>query len=207
MRKNNEVFKTDLYLAIEDIEKNSSVEIVTIIKPQSSKYKDISFAAGIIVLILTYSFFIYSPTIFNDYLIYFATIFSFFITFAIVELINPIKRLLLSKKRKKKTVEIYARAYFQKAKIRHTSEKTGILFYVSILEKEICILADKGAEITIPSEEWDKINRNFENIFNEKDIFSAFIKNLKNCQDIFSEFIPSKEDDINELPDNIDIDL
>ncbi|MEA3452715.1 MAG: TPM domain-containing protein [Bacteroidota bacterium] len=207
MRTNNEDFKTKLYLAIESIEKNSSVEIVAMIKPQSDKYKDISFASGIIILFLTYSFFIYSPTVYNDYLIYFTTIFSFFITYGIVDFITPLKRLLLSKKRKKKNVEIYARAYFQKAKIRHTTEKTGILIYISILEKETFIIADKEVEISIPSEEWDRLNNNFNNIFTQKDFYSKIIENLNNCLTIFSEYIPSKEDDINELPDNMDIDL
>jgi len=205
MNKFNDNFKTELYQTIEDIEDNSLVEVVAMVKAQSGSYRDISFGAGAVILFLAYTYFMFAPTIFDVYLIYFMTIIAFIIGYAIVEFITPVKRVLTSKKRKNKNVEVYGRAIFQKGGIRHTSEKVGIVIYVSLFEKKVYIIADRGAETSIPGEEWKKINESFQNIFKAPDFNKALIENLKSCKLIFSKYIPSTEDDINELPDDLDI--
>ena len=123
MKKFTEKFKTELYQTIEDIENNSQVEVVAIIKPEAGKYRDTSYIAGAIVLFFTFTFFMYSPWVFDVYLIYFLTIISFFVGFGLVEFIPPIKRLFIRKKKLNRNVEIYSRAIFQKGGIRHTKEK------------------------------------------------------------------------------------
>jgi len=207
MKKFNEDFKTELYQTIEEIEDNSLVEVVTVIKSQSGRYIDISFAAGTVFMFLVYTYFMFAPTIYNVYLIYFLSIISFFIGFSVVEFIAPIKRILVSKKRKNKQVEVFARASFQKGGIRHTSEKVGILIYLSLFEKNVFIIADRGAETALPGDEWMKIRVGFQAIFSTQNIATEFIEQLKACKTVFSEYIPSTEDDVNELPDDLDVDL
>ncbi len=207
MRKFDEKFKTKLYQTIEDIENNSLVEVVAMIKANSGNYRDVSFFTGAVVLFLAYTYFMFAPTIFDVYLIYFMTIIAFVIGFALVEFIPPIKKVLSGKKRKEKNVEVYSRAIFQKGGMRHTKEKIGVLIYVSLFEKKIKIVADRGAKTMVPAEEWDKIKTDFQEVFNASDFQTAFLEKLKNCQTIFSKYIPPVEDDINELPDDLDIDL
>lgn len=205
--KLNQEFKTKLYKTIKEIEDNSLVEVVAIIKTQSGAYKDISYGVGAVVLFLAYTYFMFAPAVFDVYLIYFMTIASFFLGFSIIEFILPLKRLLTSEKRKNKQVELYARAIFQKAGIRHTSEKIGILIYVSLFEKKTTIIADSGAEEALPSEEWKTLRTNFQGIFGTQDVLAALIKQLKISKETFSEYIPSVEDNVNELPDNMDVEI
>lgn len=207
MKKFNEDFKTELYQTIEDIENNSLVEVVAMIKAQSGTYRDISFGAGAVVLFLAYTYFMFAPTIFDVYLIYFMTIISFLVAYALVEFIPPLKRTITRKKRKNKQVELYGRAIFQKGGLRHTSKKVGVLVYISLFEKKSYIIADRGADTFIPGEEWDKINQGFQSLFKAPDFNTALLENLKSCKEIFSKYIPSTEDDINELPDDLDIDI
>ena len=207
MKKFSEEFKTELYQTIEDIENNSQVEVVAIIKPESAKYRAISFAAGAILLFLTFTFFMYSPWVFDVYLIFFLTITSFFVGFGLVEFIPQIKRILLRKKLINRNVEVYSRAIFQKAGMRHTKEKVAVLFFVSLFEKKIKIIADRGANTSVPAEEWAQINDNFQSIFKGSNFQKSLIDNLKKCQDTFSKYIPSVEGDINELPDDLEVDL
>ncbi|OQY03471.1 MAG: hypothetical protein B6I20_04960 [Bacteroidetes bacterium 4572_117] len=207
MKLFKEDFKTKLYQTIDEIEDSSLVEVVAMIKSQSGRYIDVSFAAGAVFMFLVYTYFMFAPTIYNVYLIYFLSIVSFFIGFSVVEFIAPIKRILTNKKRKQKQVELFARASFQKGGIRHTSEKVGVLIYVSLFEKKVFIIADRGAETALPDEEWKKIKTGFQNIFSTQNIANEFIGQLKNCKTIFSGYIPSTEDDVNELPDNLDVDL
>ncbi len=207
MKQFNEAFRTKLYETIETIENNSLVEIVVIIKAQSDKYKDIPLLAGIVFSFLLYTFFMFSPFEFDVFINYVFTLLSFFAVFGLFASIPFLHSLLIKKAKKQKAVEIAARAIFQKGGIRFTNDKIGTLIYVSYFEKQVYILPDRGAKTAVPDEEWKTINENFQSIFNSQNIADELINQLANCKDIFSKYIPPIENDINELPDNLDVEL
>ncbi len=207
MNRFNDEFKTKLFDTIEDIELNSHVEIVTIIKEDSDSYRDISIKIAGIVTFLVLTFMMFYPKEYDFYLIYFVTIFSFPIAYFAVELIPGVKKLFIKKKRLTRMVEIYGRALFQKGGIRFTDNKIGVLIFVSIFEKQVLILKDRGAESAIPDEESQKMNENFAKIFDNSNIADELLNTLQATQEIFTTYIPQIENDINELPDNLEINL
>lgn len=207
MKRFDEKFKSNLYETIEDIENNSLVEVASIIRSKSGNYRDISLWIASVAMFVTASWLMFSKFEVNVYYIYLITIVSFVIFYLIAELIKPLKRLFVKKKRIKKNVEIYGRAIFQKGGIRFTNARIGVLFYMSLFEKQVFIIPDRGALTAVPDEDWQKIKTDFNNIFTEKDIPEAFIRELKKCKEIFAKYILPIENDINELPDDLEVDL
>ena len=207
MKYFNEDYKTNLYKTIEDIENNSLVEIVVIVKERSADYKDILLWFAFAFMVFAYTLFMFTPLEFDPFLIYFFTILSFFIGFGIIFFIPALKRLFIKKKRQKKAVEIFGRAIFQKGGIRFTDEKIGVLIYASVFEKEVIVIADRGAEVAIPEEEWQTIKKGFDNVFYQSNPAEKLLENLQACKSIFSQYIPPIENDINELPDDLEVDL
>jgi putative membrane protein len=207
MKQFNDDFKSKLYETIEDIENNSLVEIVAIFKSQSGKYQDISLWFGVALMFLAATFFMFSPIEFDVYLIYLMTFFSFIVAYFLAELIKPIKKTFLSHKRKNKNVDIYARAVFQKGGIRFTDDRIGVLVYVSMFERDVRIIADRGAESLVPDELWKQMDHNFNTIFKQGNVPDAFIKELKQTKHIFAEYILPVENDINELPDDLEVEI
>ncbi len=207
MKRFNEDFKSKLYETIEDIENNSLVEIVSIIKAKSGNYRDISLWVASAFMFFTASWLMFSKFEVGVYYIYLITVVSFIIFYLLTELFKPFKRLFISKKRLARNVEIYGRAIFQKGGIRFTNERIGVLIYLSLFEKQVFILPDRGALTSVPDEEWQEMNKRFQTIFSQKNLAEAFIIELKKCKDIFSEYILPIENDINELPDDLEVDL
>ena len=207
MKQFNEDFRTKLYETIELIENNSLVEMVVIIKEHSGKYRDIPVWAGLIFSFLLYTFFMFSHIAFDVYMIYGMTVLSFFFIYGLVSISHFTVPFLIKKKRKLRNVEISARAIFQKGGIRFTQERIGVLIYVSLLEKQVFILPDRGAEKAIPVDEWKEMKQDFQQIFNASDIPGALIDTMKKWQPVFAKHIPPIENDINELPDDLDVEL
>ncbi|NPA67248.1 MAG: hypothetical protein GXO50_01415 [Chlorobi bacterium] len=207
MKQFNDDFKSELYKTIEDIENKSLVEIVAAVRKNSGNYRDVSLFFASVVSFLIVSWLMFAEFIIDVYHIYFIALASFVLLYLICELINPLKRLLIRKKRMNRNVEIYGRAIFQKGGIRFTGQKTGVLIFLSVFEKQVLILPDRGALTAVPDEEWQTLNNNFQTVFNRKDIATAFIKELKNSGKIFAEYILPAENDINELPDDLEVDL
>jgi len=207
MKRFDEAFRTKLYDTIQDIENNSQIEIVVLIKPQSGSYRDIALWAGVLFSFFLYTFFMFSPFIFDAFLIYVFTVLGFLGVYTLVSAFPEIISRVIPQKKKEKNVELFARASFQKGGIRFTNSKIGTLIYFSLLEKKAFVLADRGAETSVHAEDWEKIKSNFQSVFSAQDIPSALLKALADCKPVFSEFIPSVENDINELPDDLNIEL
>ncbi len=207
MKNFNQDFKAKLYETIEDIENNSLVEVVAVIKAKSGAYRDISLWFAAAFMFLTYSFFMFSPFEFGVYFIYFFSLFSFVVGYLLAELIKPLKKILTNKKRLIRNTDIYARAVFQKGGIRFTNEKIGVLIYVSLFEKRVKLIADRGAFTLVPNEFWSKFKKDFNSIFESDNAADAFIVELQKTKAIFAEYILPIENDINELPDDLEVDL
>ena len=100
-----------------------------------------------------------------------------------------------------------ARALFQKGGLQHTSTEIGTLIYLSLLEKKTFIVADRGAQMAIPAEEWQKINQQLQNIFNTNNPAQALLTELAHCNATFARYIPALANNINELPNDLQIEL
>ncbi len=207
IKKFDDSFKTKLNETVQDIENLSVVEVVAIIKAQSNPYKDVSLWGAFLTMAALYTFFMFSPMEFSVYLIYFITILSFPAVFFFIEVFQQIKRPFLHKAETRRKVEIMARAVFQKVGMYHTSTKIGVLFYVSLLEKQVKIIADRGAETAVPKEEWESVQQKFDAIFKQNDVSIALLSALSETKSVFAKYLPPIENDINELPDNPQVDF
>jgi putative membrane protein len=121
--------------------------------------------------------------------------------------IVPLKRILIPKKIKARMVMINALATFQKAGISLTRNRTGLLIYYSQFEQIVQVVADEGVKRNLPVKEIEHIDEIFSNIHRQKNPVLAFIGQVINLKEILSKYLPTTPDDINELPDNLDINL
>lgn len=205
MKYFNKDFKTKLTSIIEEIEASSEVEIVVIAKPFSEGYRDIPYIVAGILTLIVLTIFIFVDIEFGDYLIYTGTVTSFPLGVLLGFYLKPLLRGFINKKRIERNVEVMARALFQKGNLSNTKQKVAVLFYCSVFERKVFILPDKKAELNIPVEEWEKIKLAFNTVFSSTNPAEKLLEELKKCKNTFSSFLPPVENDINEIPDNLEI--
>lgn len=205
LKKFDQAFKNKLWKAIANIENSSLAEIVVIVKPRSDNYGESSLMFSSALAFLVFSFLMFSNLEFHHFDIYLYVFLSFLSGMILTTVLEPLQRLLIRKKDRERMVEIMARASFQKGGIHHTSSETGILVYVSLFEKKVIVVPDRGAEMAIPPAEWKKIRNGFDQIFEQTNPADALIAQLNACQNMISRCIPPVENDINELPDDLEI--
>lgn len=200
-------FQTQLGNLIAELEQASQIEVVVIIKQRSANYEDVPIGLGANLSLLALGYLFFVDTGFEDYVVFFATLGAFGLGVLLGIALPVIQGLLAGKKRKQRNVEIMARALFQKGGLHHTSTKVGTLIYYSLLEKMLYIVADRGAQMAIPAEEWQKLNTDLASIFNAKNPPEALLTELAKCKDTFHRYIPALENNINELPNDLSIEL
>ena len=199
-------FQTRLWTAIKSIERASQAEVVVVLRASSHAYPDIPLVWGIIAAWITHTYIMYSPDLFENWLVYYLPILAFALSYAFAHL-PGIKRLCSKQSTLQRNVEIMARALFQKGGIYHTRAKTGMLIYCSFLEQSVYLLPDRGIELAIPHEEWQSLHREFKLVFASKKPLDALLAALHETRLLFGQYLPALADDINELPDVLDIDL
>lgn len=207
MKKFNSHFKQQLSELIAAIESESQVELVVIIKPCSSNYDDIALLWGLISALPTLAYLLFSENFYSEIVIYSATFFALISGLLLARLCPALQRLLINNKRKTKNTEIMARALFQKGGLHYTRSNIATLIYFSLLEQTLFIVADRSAQMALPDEQWQHIDKKLNTIFKQKNTAQALLVELKNCAMIFNHYLPPKTHKTNELADNLEIDL
>ncbi|MCP4440694.1 MAG: hypothetical protein GY810_17240 [Aureispira sp.] len=202
-----EAFRSELDNTIQDLEEQSSVELLTVIYPQADQYRDTELWGGIFCLFVALLYFFFAPTLFGNYTILFGTWLAFILGVGLVRWIKPLKRLLVVSKRRERMTEIMARAVFQKANIHRTSAHTGVLLFISVFEQKTYLLWDLGVDMALDIDELEELQNSFQSIFKADDTTKALLEKIKKSTVIFKRELPLQPNDVNELPNHIEVQL
>ena len=93
-------------------------------------------------------------------------------------------------------------AFYEKGLFR-TRDETGILIFISLLERTVWIMGDRGINSKIPAGFWDGCARDLTKGIREKAHSAAVLDTIRRCGEELAKFFPRKPDDKNELPDEV----
>lgn len=118
-----------------------------------------------------------------------------------------IKRLLLTKKEIEEEVNQKALQTFFSNKLHHTKDATGILIFISILERRVQILGDHGINKKVDQAFWDdEVNKLSKSIKNNQ-IVEGLSQVISILGDKLSEHFPVQPNDTDELKNDLVTDL
>lgn len=92
---------------------------------------------------------------------------------------------------------------FYKLGMNETADRTGILFFILFDEHKFEIVADKGINKKIPEKEWQDLSDEIAKNFSENKYKEGIIYMINSVGDVLIKEFPVKEDDVNELSDDI----
>lgn len=84
-----------------------------------------------------------------------------------------------------------------------TAERTGILIFVSRMEREVCVVADSGINAKIPQEKWDAIASDLALGIKRRETGAALARAIGECGALLAEHFPARRENPNELKDGI----
>lgn len=100
---------------------------------------------------------------------------------------------------KSKSVEQMAQKEFYRLRINNTRDKTGILIYIILAERQFYILADSGINSKVESNTWEVIKDKMQNNFRSGEFCKGILNAVDEVGNILSRFFPIKPDDTNEI--------
>ncbi len=198
--------------AVKQAESKISGEIVPFFVEKSSHYTLANYKAGAIGAAMVFFLIVlidsYSPSIakymYDPMVIFALVMLGGFIGALKANYINFVKRLMLSQSYMDQATHKRAQGAFLQEEVFNTSQRTGIMIFISFFEHEVIVMADKGINKVVEQKEWDSIVRTIVDHVKKDKIIDGIEKAILRCGEILLEkgFVISPGD-INELKDDL----
>ncbi|HZF10402.1 MAG TPA: hypothetical protein VFE33_16555 [Thermoanaerobaculia bacterium] len=148
--------KRALSEAVHAVESACGAELVIAVRRQSGSYVDGALAGAIGGAVAVLAFLLFSPWTFRlEYFLVDPVIFGL-LSGVWVSRSPALLRLLTSRRSRRLRVGMAARAEFVDKHVHHTSRRTGILLYISLLEREAELVADSGIDAAAATPAWQQ---------------------------------------------------
>lgn len=199
----NEEEKERLKATTHDVESRTMGEIVVMVVESSDPYIEAGLFGGIFLGCI--------PSLFLTALYFDSSVWSFillsFVLFFpaqwIVRRFDRLKVWLIGGKRKEDAVRRRALTAFYEKGLYKTKKNTGVLFLLSLLERKVWVLADKGIYEKIGQETLNRFAKIVSQGIKEGQACNALCQALQEVGELLSKYFPIEPGDINELPDTV----
>jgi putative membrane protein len=192
--------------AVRDIEKDTDAEIVIVVRGRSGSYRHADYLCGAIVALIGLVFVLFSPFEFHTYWVPIDVTALFIAGAFVCARTDSVRRTLTAKNFRARAVRSGAAAMFYEAGIANTSAENGLLIYLSLLERRLEVIADRGILKAVPALQWNnsvfelkRIGRNPEP--------ENLIKAVRDLGCLLVQHMPATGENPNELPDGPRIEL
>jgi uncharacterized membrane protein len=84
-----------------------------------------------------------------------------------------------------------------------TKDRTGVLIFLLLQDKQFFILADEGIHCKVEEGTWEKIASEMSQQFSQKNYRDGIVNAIHKVGDILSKHFPRNSNDTNELSDEV----
>jgi putative membrane protein len=197
--------------AVQQAEQVTKGEIVPMIVPASALYREAGYRTGLILALLALALLLTIEIYWlpwgwhagNAGWLLLAVVASYGLGQWLGR-IPMVIRLVTSRERMAHKVTLRAEQAFYKHGLHHTKGHTGILILVSMLERRVHVLADKGINDHVPAGTWDGLVNGIIDGIRTGNATDAICAAIAKCGALLAEVAPSRSgDNPNELPDTL----
>lgn len=192
--------------AVRDIEKDTDAEIVIAVRGRSGSYRQADYLCGSIVALAALAFVLFSPFDFHTYWVPIDVVLAFIAGAYVSGRTNFVRRILTAKKFRAQAARTGAAAMFYEAGIANTAAENGLLIYLSLLERRLEVIADRGILKTVPALKWNNAVFELKRV-GRKPEPDELVKAIRSVGKLLAEHMPATGENPNELPDGPRIEL
>ena len=197
--------------AVQEAERVTKGEIVPMIVPASALYREAGYRMGLILALLTLALLLTIEMYWLPWGWHAGNagwlLFSVVVSYGLGQWlgrVSMIVRLVTSRERMAHKVALRAEHAFYKHGLHNTKGRTGILILVSMLERRVHILADKGINDHVPAGTWDGLVNGIIAGIRTGHATDAICSAIAECGVLLAQVSAvDSRDNPNELPDTL----
>ncbi|MGC4114091.1 MAG: hypothetical protein QM765_05580 [Myxococcales bacterium] len=187
---------------VEAIEGQTSAEVVIALRKSSGPYRAADFLFGALLALATLVAILVLPASFRLVAVPVDLVVAFIVGVLICSRSPALRRMLTSSKQRRAQVQAAAKAAFVDLGVSRTTGRWGVLVYLSMLERDAEIVTDVGLDLSAMGEEWPKAVAAVREAVGRLD-FDGFKAAALRLGSVLGKAHPRRDDDVNELPDEV----
>ena len=196
---------------VQQAERGTKGEIVPMIVPASALYREAGYRTGLILALLTLAVLLTLEMYWLPWGWYAGNAGWLMLAIVVVYGIgqwlgtfSSIIRLVTSRERMAYKVKLRAEQAFYQHGLHNTKDRTGILILVSLLERRVHVLADKGINDRVPPGTWDSLVGVILEGIHTGHATDGICEAITKCGALLSQVSPAgPSDNPDELPDTL----
>jgi putative membrane protein len=116
-----------------------------------------------------------------------------------------LRRALATEREMREEVEQRAWQVFARFRIGGTQHGTGILIYISLFERMVCVLGDEPIAQKLDQKSWDEIKEMILSGIRQKKAGDSLCRAITRCGELLKQHFPIQPGDVDELPNELRI--
>jgi putative membrane protein len=198
--------------AVREAESRISGEIVPVIVEKSGYYSIANYKAGIVAAalmflsIIVFDRYVPAYAVYDPMLIFVMVVMAGIAGAVAAHFSDTIKRTLISQRHMDHATRQRAENAFLEEEVFNTRHRTGIMIFISFLEHEVIVMADRGISKVVEQRIWDNMVNDLTTKLRNGKFVEGVEEAIKHCGDVLLDKGFSKtSDDVNELRDDLRI--
>lgn len=189
-----------LFNCVKEIESGTDAEVVIVVRARSGSYRQADYLFGALAAFAGLLFLLFLPVDFHTYWVPIDIAVIFAVAAYFCRWSPTLRRLLTSRKFRQEAARTGAAAMFYEAGIANTNAEMGVLIYLSLLERRLELIADRGVLKAVPALEWNQRLSELSQVGRQPDP-ESFLKALRILGALLAQHVPVTGENPNELPD------
>ncbi|HEX2059667.1 MAG TPA: hypothetical protein VHK90_02920 [Thermoanaerobaculia bacterium] len=183
---------------VRDIESRSSAELVVEIRARAGSYAHADSRCGALLALLSLAVLVFMPLVVPPITVLLDPIPFYFLGVVISRRSDALRRLFSTRSERLEAVRTRAAALFHDRRVSETEGETGVLFFASLLERRIEVLADRGVLRAVDPSEW---NAALAELHGERSIDPEHVvAALRKIGALLERALPAGDVNVDELP-------
>ena len=203
MHKFTDADRARIKEAVVAAEKRTSGEFVAVAARVSDNYLSVVLLWSVGLALVLPAPLLLFPTHLRYVEIYQLQIIFFVLLTFLFEYLPGLHMALVPKRLQHAHASRLAHAQFYEQGVQLTREHSGVLLFVSLAERYVEIVADKGIHEKIGEQRWQAIVAGFLATVQEGDVTGGFVSAISTCGEAMAEHYPTKPGDSDELSDGL----
>jgi putative membrane protein len=114
-----------------------------------------------------------------------------------------LKRIFVPKMLMRHKVHTAAMVSFYKHGVYNTKGKTGILIYISLMERMVVVIGDEGIHSKVGDEAWSEVISKIVDGIKKKKLTHGIVQGIESCRTLLNKHFPASADHKHELSNRV----
>ncbi|HEX8710205.1 MAG TPA: hypothetical protein VF723_18320 [Pyrinomonadaceae bacterium] len=185
---------------VHDIEAETDAELVVVVRARSGTYRHADYLCGAALSFAGLLFLLFSPFDFHHYWVAVDVALLFVIGAYVSSRSSAVRRLLTTEEARGEAVRTGAAAMFYEAGIANTDAEMGVLIYLSLLERRLELIADRGVLKALPPLQWNEQLYELHRAGRRPEL-QTLVNGIRTLGALLAKHLPPTGENPNELPD------